>query len=135
MGRVRQKVALGLQLHVKWVRVMLIVSAVAIIGLIFLPKFTGYKSEAVQEIAFSIDSLAAPAPAVEEPTTSIDTNRRIISRRPSSHMPMRQPVQVQIVQEDEPFDWKGTVTWGIGVLNGLVLIVLNIKNLILKKRP
>ena len=52
MGRVKQKVASGLQLHVKWVRVMLIVSTVAILGLIFVPKFIGVKSEAAQEISY-----------------------------------------------------------------------------------
>jgi len=40
----------------------------------------------------------------------------------------------QVLKAKEPFDWKGTVTWGIGVLNGLVLVVLNIRNIILKGR-
>jgi hypothetical protein len=45
------------------------------------------------------------------------------------------PIQIQLVEPKKPFDWKGTVTWLIGAINGLILVVLNIKNLIVKKRP
>jgi hypothetical protein len=46
-----------------------------------------------------------------------------------------EPFKIQIVKEKEPFDWKGTITWAIGAMNGFVLIILNIKNLIFKKNP
>jgi hypothetical protein len=46
-----------------------------------------------------------------------------------------EPIQIQIVSEPKPFDWKGTITWMIGAINGLVLVVLNVKNLIVKKTP
>lgn len=69
---------------------------------------------------------------INVPTVSRPMNRTIAS---VDTIRKSEPLQVQIVEEKKPFDWKGTVTWMIGAINGLVLVVLNIKNLIVKKTP
>lgn len=144
-----------LQLDHKWVRVMLSVSLVVVLFIILFPTQMRTKEASEPIIAYSVDSMAAPAP-VNDGTSyfrfdsaGIDTTQRtmndihrpIMRRAPAGVPEYRRndtikgdtPIQIQIVQESKPFDWKGTITWAIGAMNGLVLIILNIKNLIFKK--
>lgn len=125
MGKIRQKIASGFQWKLKWVRVMLIVSAVAILGLIFIPKF------GQEKMAYQIkESIEAPAAEEMAEIDGVDSIRRTI------HINRPVPVERlrQLPPEEEPFDWKGMVTWAIGVANGLILVILNVKNLLLKKK-
>lgn len=64
-------------------------------------------------------------PVPPPPPKSVD--RRIASVE-DTVIKQGEPLQVQIVSEPKPFDWKGTITWGIGVINGLVLAFMNVKN-------
>jgi hypothetical protein len=130
MNKINQNISKGLHLHVKWVRVMFIVSAIAILGVLFYPttvreKFVPKKllSAPAKVSADSISSVEY-AKGIEDDSTMVKSSRTIAS----------EPIQIQIVREKEPFDWKGTITWAIGAMNGFVLIFLNIKNLI-KKKP
>ncbi len=122
MKNVKQNISSGLQLHVKWVRVMLIVSVIAIIGVFLYPN-------QVREKLVPIKLLSAPS-RVNDDSTAVasDTLHRLGSRSVAS-----EPIEIVLVKQKEPFDWKGTITWAIGALNGFVLIFLNIKNLIKKK--
>jgi hypothetical protein len=42
--------------------------------------------------------------------------------------PAPPPIEVKIVS-DKKFDWKGTAAWGIGLINGVILLILNLKKL------
>jgi len=105
-----------LQLDHKWVRVMLGVSAIVILGILFVPNMGIMKQEMSREpIAYSIDKAVGD-------TLITDRNE-----------PAPAPAEEEIVEEKEPFDWKETITWAIGAMNALVLVLLNVKNLLLKK--
>lgn len=44
-------------------------------------------------------------------------------------VPIMQPIQVEILEKEKPFDWKEMISWVIGAVNGVVLLVMNIKNI------
>lgn len=124
MKNVKQNISTGLQLHVKWVRIMLIVSVVAVLGLLIYPN-------PVREKVVPIRLLSAPS-RVNDDSTAVagDTVHRVGG---ASRTIASEPIEIRIVKEKESFDWKGTITWAIGAINGFVLIFLNIKNLVKKK--
>ena len=39
------------------------------------------------------------------------------------------PIQIEIIEKEKPFDWKEMISWVIGGLNGVVLLVMNIRNI------
>jgi len=128
MATVRQNIAKGFQWHVKWVRTMLIVSVLFVVGIALYPD------KNPQKIAYDLNKRISknreairPAPVPDSTLFSIEERR--ISREIASS----DPIKIEIVQEKKPFDWKGTITWAIGAINGLILVVLNIKNLLIKK--
>lgn len=153
MGKIKENIIKGLQLDHKWVRVMLLISVVLVIGVFFYPTMK------TKEIAYSLNT---EKPLMDTTFMQNDSTRTrvLIRRQPINvHMPLAvppansigdekslgdkvdsavaaksEPIQVQIVEATKPFDWKGTATWMIGAINGLVLLVLNLKN-ILKKTP
>lgn len=132
MTKVKENIKTGLQLHLKWVRVMFIVSGVVILGIIFFPVT---KREIRPKVLMY--SPAKPAPYAADSIGVVDSTKGIeddSSVVKSSRTIASEPIQIQIVKEKEPFDWKGTITWAIGAMNGFVLIFLNIKNLV-KKKP
>jgi hypothetical protein len=135
---------------------MIILSVFAVVAIILFP-YSG-KKEALPEAISLNDSLyfKHEAPIFDTTVYSqvINDSARVIIRRieprpitgrqPASVEALSQdttvsedksaaPIQIQIVEPPKSFDWKGTVTWIIGAINGLVLVVLNIKNLIVKK--
>lgn len=116
MKNVKQNISKGLQLHVKWVRIMLIISIIAIFGLFIYPN-------PVREKLVPIKSLNAP----------ININNDSTAVSGLANHSIAEPIQIKIIKEKQPFDWKGTITWAIGAMNGFVLIFLNIKNLVKKK--
>jgi hypothetical protein len=155
MSKIGQKIVKALQLDHKWVRVMLTVSALVVVVIFFIPKTVKIESMASREIA-SIDSLYSLELPVMDTTVVMpdsSTARMIIRRQPinidrrqpappppprngsdkSIDNDTTEPIQVQIVEAKKPFDWKGTITWGIGAMKGLILVFLNLKNLLFKK--
>lgn len=40
-----------------------------------------------------------------------------------------EPLVIQIIEAPKPFNWKELISWLIGGVNGMVLLVMNIKNL------
>jgi len=44
----------------------------------------------------------------------------------------REPIEIKIVTEPQPFDWKTMISWIVGSMNGVVLLVMNLK--IIKKK-
>jgi len=112
--KIFNKIIGALQLKVKWVRIMIIASII-VLGIIFIipeqhPERTPIK--AMREMTMeSIADSTAVQPIVSS------------------------PIEIKIVNEEkeEPFDWKGTITWAIGALNGIILVILNIKNILKKK--
>lgn len=154
-----------LQLDHKWVRVMLGTSTIFIAIVLLFPlgikKEAMMQSDEYPAPAMVADSLAKTyeVPIMDTTFMRNDSIRtRILMRRQPTHMERHlpapppppasanksnddtvlttsEPFKIQIVKEKEPFDWKGTITWAIGALNGFVLIFLNIKNLIFKKSP
>lgn len=126
MGRIKRKILSGFQWNLKWVRVMLTVSAIAILGLIFIPKFGQEKT---------VELIESPIVYMEETAAdSIIINGTDTIERKLYNRPIHVDRLKQLPPQEEPFDWKGMVTWAIGVANGLILVILNIKNLILKKK-
>lgn len=150
-----QKIIRGFQLHIKGVRIMITISVVLLLGIFFFPTMN---KDAVMKPIMQMEEISG-RPLMDTTVTMSDCTRTrvLIRRQPANvHMPMAapptksigdnkslldetdtiksKPIQVQIVQEAKPFDWKGTATWLIGLINGLVLVALNIKN-ILKKTP
>jgi len=146
MGKVVRKIKAGLQLNHKWVRVMLSVSVVVILGIIIYPNRGMKYSKSVESINEAImdttivmpDSSTARVvvrrqpmsidrPLLSAPAPAIESGEGI-----EGDVKSNEPLQVQIVETDKPFDWKGTLTWIIGAINGLVLLVLNLKNIFKK---
>jgi hypothetical protein len=94
-------------------------------------RFDSVRGKWIQEVRVSGDrQQPAPPPppvsALEDKSVTDDSVKAATKT---------EPIQIQIVSEPKPFDWKGTITWMIGAINGLVLVVLNVKNLIVKKTP
>ncbi len=110
----------ALQLKLKWVRIMIILSIITILLLFIIPPFfQEYKTIPVKEL-YEID----------EKTDSVS------ARHISAPAPVESaPIEIKIINEEkeQPFDWKGIITWAIGAMNGLILVILNIKNLLKKK--
>lgn len=130
-----------LQLDHKWVRVMLGVSTLAILGLVFIPKFGVKKEMMMQKEIAAADTVAMYAPAMAD---SVVANYKEFEPMVTQPIPpalidkdgefIPEPVAEEAaVEEKEPFDWKETITWIIGAMNALVLVLLNVKNLLLKK--
>ena len=135
--QVKETVATGLQLKRKWVRVMLISSLIAIIGIILIPVEMK-REEAGQIQMMQVDSLRKYSAPILDTTIALkdtkDSARLIIRKmNPQSKSAIHRPIPVTIVETEKPFDWKSTVTWIIGAINGLILVVLNVKNLLTKK--
>lgn len=118
MGNVKNKILSGFQWKRKWVRVMLIASTVIMLALIFTPKFDLQERPMMVTESLQYDLPETYVDSLEQKTTPRSQPKRIVRQ----------------VEQKEPFDWKGTITWAIGAMNGFILIVLNIKNLVLKKK-
>lgn len=118
-----------LHLHNKWVRFMLFTSVVIILGIIFFPVVK--KEVRPPVVMMQVDSMM-----VEKSMVSTDTmskNQPLMYKMEKTTASA--PIQVQIVETKKPFDWKGTLTWVIGAINGAVLLFLNIKKLFVKGTP
>jgi len=144
MGKIVQNLIRALQLDHKWVRVMLSVSILAIVVIFFIPTtMKTYRVMSSEEITMDVplmdttvvlqDSSTARVIIRRQPA-NIDRMQPVPPLPPKDTIKGNEPLQIQIVKEKEPFDWKGTVTWGIGAMNGLILVFLNLKNLLFKKK-
>ena len=132
---------------------MLIVSVLVILGLSFFPE-NGFRTQkAAESISMqemqemqdlsTEDSLLLMMESRERNTqklsaplrtpASVMTDSTFIGESipqasaPESAIP--EPIVIQIVKEKESFDWKAMISWIIGGMNGMVLLMMNIKNL------
>lgn len=125
-----QKLILITHFNVRWVRIIMILSLIAVIGILTFPEF----SKAKETISLTTYK------TIEIDTIKQDTVVNSIVLNKSMDVPDSTYFETKhgsamvetTVKQSEPLDWKATITWGIGAMNGLILIVLNIKN-ILKK--
>jgi hypothetical protein len=103
------------QFRLKWVRIMMIVSVLTVFILFILP---------VQKQKVPVKILREFA--MEEASNDSTIIEPIVAQ---------QPLEIKIIteKEEKPFDWKGTITWAIGAMNGIILVILNIKNILKKK--
>lgn len=110
------------QLKLKWVRMMLIISTTTVLVLFIIPPSS--KHEEIPVKALQEQTMDEFAMEYADSTST----QPILAQS-------AQPIEIKIINEEkeEPFDWKGTITWAIGAINGLILVILNIKNLIKKK--
>ena len=133
---------------------MLIVSVLVILGLSFFPE-NGFRTQkAAQSISIqemqdlsrqdslllmmeeherNTQKLSAPlrTPASND-TMMMVTEDLVSGSSPQASVPESQipePIVIQIVKEKEDFDWKAMISWIIGGMNGMVLLMMNIKNL------
>lgn len=83
---------------------MLIASVLAIVGLSVFPDARPMQMKRVMKSIQSENIIAA------------DTTNK-------------QPIVIQIISEPKPYDWKGTISWVIGGINGMVLLIMNVKNI------
>jgi hypothetical protein len=110
-----KKIKKILGLNLKWVKVMLVVSVVAILGLTLYPDTRVLTYETLE------------IPVEDLPMKSMP---EMLGERNDSVVIIEQPVIEELVTaEKPPFDWKGTISWLIGAGNGLALLILNIKNI------
>jgi hypothetical protein len=141
MSKFKEKTISVLQLKSKWVKIMFTVSIFAVLIIIFFPT---PKKEVMISMG-AADSLAIRHKPIMDTVVyakNINDSVRMIIKRiepvpppPPEASRSIASVEETTVAEKKPFDWKGTITWAIGAINGLVLVVLNIKNLLFKKTP
>lgn len=129
--KVKENISTGLQLHVKWVRIMFIISIIAVVVIFFYPvkKMVETKKHQRELKHVVDDSTVARVGSIQPAPVGTTMDLMPVEKSVVS----AEPIQIQIVQPKEPFDWKGTITWVIGAMNGFVLVILNVKNL--KKKP
>lgn len=106
------------QFNLKWVRIMMIISILTVLALFTIPSLQ--KNDKI------------PVKALREHVMEEYALERADS---TIHPLLAKPIEIKIINEEKetPFDWKGTITWAIGAMNGLILIILNIKNILKKK--
>jgi len=148
-----------LHLHNKWIRAMLSISFLIILVLITIPvahlkasRMKVLKYDKTMSLTDSLkfmrskqnmDSLRLAITNIRtlhQDTVTLyradknlnDTREAVPPPPPDNATKQLEETTGGTLKAKEPFDWKGTITWGIGVLNGLVLVVLNIRNIILK---
>jgi hypothetical protein len=119
--KLKTKVGKTLQLDKKWIRLMLTLSIVAIIGLSIYPEGGMMKSKQAME---SVPMQRFQRPNM--PEIYINDDSTIVEEPIVS---AQEPIEIKIVKEEEPFDWKEMISWVIGAINGVVLLVMNIKNI------
>lgn len=147
----KTKIKKTLGLNNKWIKLMLTVSILVIIGLTVYPDQTAkhmVKSiSQMPETLYQIPkSLHAPlySPMItdssyyEDELSSEEFDKAIAEYDNALEMPQRNPASIEldevpVIAQTEPFDWKGTISWAIGAVNAIVLLALNIKNLRKKK--
>lgn len=139
MNTFKEQVVSKLQLKFKWIRIMLISSAIIILAIFFVPSM---KKEAtsqeynrpMMDSAFMINSDSLSHNEINQPTIHRPSLTRPANvNRNEPKPPPSVLSDEETIKEKEPFDWKETITWGIGSLNALVLILMNIKNIFFKK--
>jgi hypothetical protein len=100
------------QLQNKWIKTMLMVSIVIVIGLSVIPDI---KQHDLQPI--------------EMPMQEIQRMEIYDSTAIDLQIPKSTPIQIEIIEKEKPFDWKEMISWVIGAINGVVLLVMNIRNI------
>ena len=143
-----QNLVLILHLQKRWVRIMISVSLVIIIIVITIP-IKHLKMERTRPLIYKVnDSVEIASHAkdlriLRNRIDSVRLNKTIgnefyvgdsVKNFESPVPPPEKQLNEPTLKAEKPIDWKGTITWLIGAMNGLVLVVLNVKNLIFKKK-
>lgn len=146
--KILQKIILILHLNVRWIRIMLTVSLVIIIIVVTIPiqhiktnkiKLLNTEVRDTVKIASHVRDLRILRNKID----SVRLNKTIgnefyvgdsVKNFESPVPPPEKQLNEPTLKAEKPIDWKGTITWLIGAMNGLVLVVLNVKNLIFKKK-
>lgn len=119
--KIIQNLILILHLSKRWVRWMLSLSILIIFAIAIFP---GIKTNSIEAKHNIIHTEISNSKSIEKGLFEADTTQKSTT----------QPIAPLIVESKKPIDWKGSITWTIGLINGLVLVVLNVKNLIDKFR-
>ena len=126
----KTKIKKTLQLDNKWVRVMLMVSLLIIVSLSFYPE-NGISFKSAKKSAESIYY----EPMMLDTVNFYDSEMLMTDDStaiPESRMAVpeaREPIEIKIVTEPQPFDWKTMISWMVGSMNGVVLLIMNLKNI------
>jgi len=121
--KLKTQIKKTLQLDKKWIRLMLTLSIVAILGLSIYPEHDIMKSKQAEQSmpVKSMQRLNVPEMAMSDDSTAVH------EETPAELRAI--PIKIKIVKEKEPFDWKEMISWVIGVVNGTVLLIMNLKNI------
>jgi hypothetical protein len=128
MGKFKTQVASTLQLKFKWVRVMLIVSALVILGVLIYPRTKSMDAEIRMNSKVTVDTTMS---MMVDDTTKVTMKVMGPVHRPTTQAAA--PQSEELTQLAEKSDWKSTIMWCIGALNSLVLVFMNIKSLFTNK--
>lgn len=122
-----KKVKQALFLHNKWIKIMLSLSIVAIIGLSVYPDQTAKRMvKSVSEMPETLKSIERLSPRLDTVGQPIPMESAVEEQPAVSS---QEHLHVHIITEPQPFDWKGMISWVIGAVNGVVLLILNIKKI------
>jgi len=138
----KTKIKNRLQLDKKWIRVMLTLSVIVIIGLSVYPdQGANHMVKSISEMPETMKSVQKLSAPMIQDTVMIDGemsgeefDRAIADYDNALEVPARSPASIEleevpVLAQREPFDWKGTISWVIGAANAMVLLMMNIKNL------
>lgn len=98
---------------------MLIISVMIIVGLTVYPDKSPKITERTQNIQSTQRLMKSTNTPLKIPEDTIGFN----------DSKSKEPVIIQIVSEPQPFNWKELISWIIGGVNGMVLLIMNIKNI------
>lgn len=142
----KTKIKNTLQLHNKWVKIMLTVSVIVIVLLSFYPE-NGFQQKAAETISveeinpemqilsredsvlFMIENYERNTQKLSAPIRTPASNDSVMQVIEDPKSSSQEPIIIQIVKEKEDFNWKEMISWIIGGMNGMVLLVMNLKNL------
>jgi len=141
----KTKIKNVLQLDKKWIKVMLTISVLLILTLSMFPDNFSMKSmrksEQSQEIMVVTEIPLSREDSVLYMIQNHERNIQKLSQvsRDTQNLPMEvtedlvsssaEPIVIQIVSDPQPFDWKTMISWIVGSMNGVVLLVMNLKNI------
>lgn len=124
-----KKVKKVLQLHNKWIRTMLTLSVLVIIGLTIYPN-NGFQTKKAASETMRASEMPESLNNIRRLSTPIRLDTVTHEEMPAMEAEARhEPIPVQIIKEAEPFDWQGMITWIIGAANAVVLLIMNLKNI------
>ena len=115
-----QKFVYLLHLQLSWVRVMITFSVLTVIAVLTFPD------QQKDQMSYNpIVEQVSKYQSIIKPDSTVMFSKSLADSLEPVPPP---PIEVKIVS-DKKFDWKGTAAWGIGLINGVILLILNLKKL------